>query len=42
MVLSADAAGMVECWSGSTHSFPKTMQFESKLDTDLYEFIKVS
>lgn len=41
VIVSADSTGMLEYWSGSTYSFPKAVKFESKLDTDLYEFIKV-
>jgi hypothetical protein len=35
--------GMIEYWTGSRHdyAFPKNVTFESKLDTDLYEFAKV-
>lgn len=35
--------GMVEYWSGSRHdyAFPTNVAFDSKLDTDLYEFAKV-
>lgn len=42
VVISADSNGILEYWSGTTHSFPKNISFSSKLDTDLYEFIKVS
>ena len=42
IVISSDGGGMVEYWSGSgqDYSFPKAAHFESKLDTDLYEFAK--
>ena len=44
VVISADESGMVEYWSGAAKSygFPKCVQFEHKIDTDLYEFAKVS
>ena len=34
---------MVEYWSGpsTSYSFPRNVLFEQKLDTDLYEFVKV-
>ena len=34
--------GMVEYWSGSNndYNFPKSVSFESKVETDLYEFAK--
>jgi peptidylprolyl isomerase domain and WD repeat-containing protein 1 len=34
---------MVEYWTGALHDyqFPKNVDFESKMDTDLYEFAKV-
>nr|XP_018904781.1 PREDICTED: peptidylprolyl isomerase domain and WD repeat-containing protein 1 [Bemisia tabaci] len=40
--LSADKAGVIEYWSGSKgdYSFPKCVNFESKLDTDLFEFVR--
>jgi len=42
IVISGDKGGMVEYWSGSgqDHAFPRRAQFESKVDTDLYEFAK--
>ena len=42
VVLSADQGGMLEYWSGakSDYGFPKNVMFESKLDTDLFEFAK--
>ena len=41
-MISGDKGGMVEYWSGSgqDHAFPRRAQFESKVDTDLYEFAK--
>ena len=34
--------GMVEYWSGSSneYGFPRNVRFESKVETDLYEFAK--
>lgn len=42
ITVSVDEAGIMEYWTGSKYdySFPKTVLFESKLDTDLYEFVK--
>jgi len=42
IVISSDQGGMIEYWSGAgqDYSFPKKTIFESKLDTDLYEFAK--
>ncbi|KNC80761.1 hypothetical protein SARC_06888 [Sphaeroforma arctica JP610] len=42
VVVSVDRAGMVEYWSNSgAYTFPeKAVSFDSKMDTDLYEFIK--
>ena len=44
VVVSGDQAGMLEYWSGPSHdyTFPKTVKFEYKTDTDLYEFVKVT
>lgn len=42
-VISVDKAGILEYWQGhkANYSFPvKVVQFESKLDTSLYEFAK--
>lgn len=42
-VISIDKAGILEYWQGYKHDFKfpdKTVQFESKLDTNLYEFAK--
>ncbi|BES98710.1 peptidylprolyl isomerase domain and WD [Nesidiocoris tenuis] len=42
VAISVDEAGILEYWCGSKRSyqFPKLVKFESKLDTDLYEFVK--
>ncbi|XP_072379062.1 peptidylprolyl isomerase domain and WD repeat-containing protein 1 [Diabrotica undecimpunctata] len=42
VVISADKKGMIEYWHGSKHDydFPKNIGFDSKLDTDLFEFAK--
>ena len=42
VVVSADQGGMIEYWSGpkDDYQMPKNVDFESKLDTDLYEFAK--
>ena len=42
-VVSGDLSGMVEYWSSpsSGYTFPKTVLFQHKMDTDLYEFVKV-
>eukprot|EP00092_Neocalanus_flemingeri_P029729 GFUD01032277.1.p1 GENE.GFUD01032277.1~~GFUD01032277.1.p1 ORF type:complete len:679 (-),score=208.83 GFUD01032277.1:59-2095(-) len=42
IVISSDQGGMVEYWSGSgqDYGFPRSARFESKVDTDLYEFAK--
>lgn len=42
VVISADEGGMIEYWRGpkADYSVPKNVAFESKLDTDLYEFAK--
>lgn len=41
-ILSVDTKGMIEYWTGSKfeYEFPKTVQFDSKLDTDLFLFAK--
>ncbi|ODM89522.1 Peptidylprolyl isomerase domain and WD repeat-containing protein 1 [Orchesella cincta] len=41
-VLSVDSKGMIEYWTGSKYDFefPKNVQFDSKLDTDLFLFVK--
>ncbi|PZC72691.1 peptidylprolyl isomerase domain and WD repeat-containing protein 1 [Helicoverpa armigera] len=40
--VSVDKAGIIEYWTGPKHEykFPKTVNFGSKLDTDLYDFVK--
>ncbi|XP_063830865.1 peptidylprolyl isomerase domain and WD repeat-containing protein 1 [Ostrinia nubilalis] len=40
--VSVDKAGIVEYWTGPRHEFkfPKNVNFESKLDTDLFDFVK--
>lgn len=40
--ISIDKAGMLEYWTGPKmeYKFPKCISFESKLDTDLFEFAK--
>ncbi|XP_041985082.1 peptidylprolyl isomerase domain and WD repeat-containing protein 1 [Aricia agestis] len=40
--VSVDKAGIVEYWTGPKHEyqFPRNVKFESKLDTDLFEFVK--
>ncbi|XP_014663514.1 PREDICTED: peptidylprolyl isomerase domain and WD repeat-containing protein 1-like [Priapulus caudatus] len=42
VAVSADLSGMVEYWCGARgeYAFPKCVRFDSKLDTDLYEFAK--
>ena len=44
MIVSTDKNGMVEYWSGpnNDYKFPKNVLYESKMETDLYEFIKVN
>jgi peptidylprolyl isomerase domain and WD repeat-containing protein 1 len=42
-VISVDKSGILEYWQGHKHNFAfpeKIVQFESKLDTSLYEFAK--
>lgn len=43
-MVSADSGGMVEYWTGpkQDYKFPKNVSWQYKLDTDLYEFAKVS
>ncbi|XP_047996891.1 peptidylprolyl isomerase domain and WD repeat-containing protein 1 [Leguminivora glycinivorella] len=40
--VSVDKAGIVEYWTGPKHEykFPKNVEFDSKLDTDLFDFVK--
>uniref|UniRef100_A0A8D9DXJ5 peptidylprolyl isomerase n=1 Tax=Cacopsylla melanoneura TaxID=428564 RepID=A0A8D9DXJ5_9HEMI len=42
VVVSVDKAGILEYWSGykKQFQFPKCVHFDSKLDTDLFEFAK--
>lgn len=42
VVISCDEAAMIEYWSGfaNDYGFPKSVSFESKVETDLYEFAK--
>lgn len=42
VAVSVDRAGILEYWSGykGQFQFPKCTGFESKLDTDLFEFAK--
>ena len=44
IVVTTDKIGMIEYWTGPRHEyeFPKNVLFESKMDTDLYEFAKVN
>ena len=41
-VISVDTSGMIEYWTGprTEYEFPKTVSFNSKLDTDLFEFVQ--
>lgn len=43
VVVSADQSGVLEYWAGVEGSYlhPSNVLFESKLETDLYEFVKV-
>lgn len=42
VTVSVDKAGILEYWSGAKYeyNFPKCVHFDSKLDTDLFEFAK--
>lgn len=42
VAVSVDSAGILEYWTGikSEFKFPKCVNFDSKLDTDLFEFVK--
>ncbi|CAI6347895.1 unnamed protein product [Macrosiphum euphorbiae] len=42
VAISADKSGIIEYWSGAKtdYRFPKCVQFDSKLDTDLFEFVR--
>ena len=41
--MSVDSSGMLEYWTGPKYEyqFPRTVSWEYKTDTDLYEFAKV-
>lgn len=41
-VISVDKQGILNYWTGekSDYAFPRNVDFESKLDTDLFEFMK--
>ena len=43
VVVSVDKMAMLEYWTGPKHdyAFPKTVDWQFKTDTDLYEFAKV-
>ena len=43
-MVSADTTGMIEYWRGpaGSYCFPRNIKFDLKIDTDLYEFVKVS
>lgn len=43
VTISIDERGMLEYWSGvkTNYEFPKTIKWEYKTDTDLFEFAKV-
>lgn len=43
VIVSTDKSGMIEYWTGpnNDYKFPKNVNFESKMDTDLYEYAKV-
>lgn len=43
VAVSVDKAGMLEYWTGpkTDYKFPKRIGFDSKMDTDLYDFMKV-
>ena len=41
VVVSLDDHGMIEYWSSSSFEFPNNVGFKLKIDTDLYEIIKV-
>lgn len=42
VAVSVDSAGILEYWTGMKNEFkfPKSVTFDSKLDTDLFEFVK--
>jgi len=41
-VISIDKQGILNYWTGAKteYQFPKNVEFESKMDTDLFEFVK--
>lgn len=43
VAVSVDEGRMVEYWAGprGDYQFPRNLSWESKIDTDLYEFLKV-
>ena len=43
VAVSLDGGGMIEYWTGpnTDYQFPKQVQWSYKMDTDLYEFVKV-
>ena len=40
VVLSTDEKGMIEFWSAKDYKYPKILKFKSKIETDLYDFVK--
>ncbi|CAK1584908.1 unnamed protein product [Parnassius mnemosyne] len=42
VAVSVDKAGIVEYWTGPKHEFqfPRNVNFQSKLETDLFDFVK--
>lgn len=42
VAVSVDKAGIIEYWTGPKHEFqyPKNVKFQSKLETDLFDFVK--
>ena len=41
VIISIDDSGIIEYWSSSTFEFPKNLKFQFKIDTDLFDLIKV-
>jgi peptidylprolyl isomerase domain and WD repeat-containing protein 1 len=41
-IISADNKGIIEYWTGPKNDYqlPRSVRFDSKLDTDLFEFVK--
>ena len=41
-MVSADTAGIIEYWTGpkTDYKSPRNVAFQSKLDTDLFDFVK--